>query len=87
MPRSLLITIRFHEGRYHGQEDRFNGSDGWPPSPGRLFQALVAGAARGARASCGGRAVAEMAGTARSAEDCGAGGAARTGGQAVRSEQ
>ena len=49
MPRSLLIAVRFHEGRYHGQEDRFNGADAWPPSPGRLFQALVAGAARGAR--------------------------------------
>ncbi len=49
MPRSLLIAVRFHESRYHGQEDRFNGADGWPPSPGRLFQALVAGAARGAR--------------------------------------
>ena len=49
MPRSLLIAIRFHEGRYHGQQDRFSSADGWPPSPGRLFQALVAGAASGAR--------------------------------------
>ena len=49
MPRSLLIAVRFYEGRYYGHEDRFNGVDGWPPSPGRLFQALVAGAARGAR--------------------------------------
>ena len=49
MTASLLITVRFHEGRYHGQDDRFNGVDGWPPSPGRLFQALVAGAAWGAR--------------------------------------
>ena len=48
MPRSLLIAVRFHEGRYHGQADRFGDEDGWPPSPGRLFQALVAGAARGA---------------------------------------
>ena len=48
MPQSLLIAIRFHEGRYHGQADRFDDEDGWPPSPGRLFQALVAGAARGA---------------------------------------
>ncbi|MDE0349695.1 MAG: type I-U CRISPR-associated protein Csb2 [Gammaproteobacteria bacterium] len=48
MPRSLLIAVRFHEGRYHGQGDRVGGEDGWPPSPGRLFQALVAGAARGA---------------------------------------
>ena len=48
MPRSLLIAVRFHEGRYHGREDGFSGADGWPPSPARLFQALVA-AARGAR--------------------------------------
>ena len=36
----LLISIRFHDGRYHGSGE-------WPPSPARLFQALVAGAARG----------------------------------------
>jgi len=36
MQRVLLITIRFHDGRYHGAGD-------WPPSPARLFQALVAG--------------------------------------------
>ena len=48
MPQSLLIAVRFHEGRYHGQADRFGDEDGWPPSPGRLFQALVSGAARGA---------------------------------------
>ena len=36
----LLISVRFHDGRYHG-------SGAWPPSPARLFQALVAGAARG----------------------------------------
>jgi CRISPR-associated protein Csb2 len=35
--RALFITVRFLDGRYHG-----NGS--WPPSPFRLFQALVAGA-------------------------------------------
>ena len=51
MLRSLLITVRFHEGRYHGQEDGFNGQGGWPPSPARLFQALVAGAAQGAQLS------------------------------------
>lgn len=49
MTASLLIAVRFHEGRYYGQEDGFNGVDGWPPSPGRLFQALVVEAARGAR--------------------------------------
>ncbi len=48
MLRSLLIAVRFHEGRYHGQEDGFDGANGWPPSPGRLFQALVAAAADGA---------------------------------------
>lgn len=35
---ALLITVRFHDGRYHGAGD-------WPPSPARLFQALVAAAA------------------------------------------
>ena len=48
MSRALLLAVRFHEGRYHGHTDRFHGADGWPPSPGRLFQALVAAAARGA---------------------------------------
>ena len=48
MPQSLLIAVRFPGGRYHGQDDGFSGTDGWPPSPGRLFQALVAAAARGA---------------------------------------
>lgn len=41
MHRTLLIAVRFHDGRYHGAGD-------WPPAPARLFQALVAGAARGA---------------------------------------
>lgn len=42
MTGMLAITLRFLEGRYHG-----NGS--WPPAPARLFQALVAGAAPGER--------------------------------------
>ena len=42
---ALLIEVRFVEGRYHGRND-------WPPSPFRLFQALVAG-------SYGGRWVSE----------------------------
>lgn len=42
MARGLLVTLRFHEGRWHG-------AGAWPPSPARLFQALVAAAARGAR--------------------------------------
>jgi len=37
---TLLISVRFHGGRYHGSGE-------WPPSPARLFQAMVAGAARG----------------------------------------
>lgn len=38
----LLITIRFLDGRYHGLRD--GGEPEWPPSPMRLFQALLAGA-------------------------------------------
>ena len=45
MARALLVAVRFHEGRYHG-------TGGWPPSPARLFQALMAGAAEGATVSC-----------------------------------
>lgn len=40
MRQVLCLTVRFHEGRYHGAGD-------WPPSPARLFQALVAAATRG----------------------------------------
>src|ERR1700720_3597196 len=40
MPRGLIISIHFHDGRYHGQPE-------WPPSPARLFQALISGAAKG----------------------------------------
>lgn len=40
MPRALLISVRFHDGRYYG-------TGPWPPEPARLFQALVAGAAEG----------------------------------------
>ena len=42
MTIAFLIAVRFYQGRYHGSED-------WPPAPNRLFQALVAGAAVGAR--------------------------------------
>jgi len=38
MTRDLVVTVHFHDGRYHGHGD-------WPPAPARLFQALVAGAA------------------------------------------
>ena len=41
MPHALLLTLRFHDRRYHG-------TGNWPPSPARLFQALAAGVARGA---------------------------------------
>ncbi len=50
MTQSLLISVNFCEGRYHGEGDGFGDSqEGWPPSPARLFQALVAGAAKGSR--------------------------------------
>ena len=40
MTQHLVLTIRFHAPRYHGTAD-------WPPAPARVFQALVAGVARG----------------------------------------
>jgi CRISPR-associated protein Csb2 len=42
---SLLFTVRWLDNRYHGLLDR-EGPPEWPPSPYRLFQALVAGVAR-----------------------------------------
>ncbi|MCB2262737.1 MAG: type I-U CRISPR-associated protein Cas5/Cas6 [Candidatus Thiosymbion ectosymbiont of Robbea hypermnestra] len=50
--RVLLLGVRFHEGRYHGIPD-------WPPSPARLFQALVAGAIEGGGISTDDRAAFE----------------------------
>lgn len=41
MPRVLLVSVRLHEGRYHGAVDSR------VPSPARLFQALVAAAGIG----------------------------------------
>jgi len=41
----LLITVHWLDDRYHGLLDR-QGPPEWPPSPYRLFQALVAGVAR-----------------------------------------
>lgn len=41
MTRRLHITVRFLDNRYHGEE--------WPPSPARLFQAMVASATTGCR--------------------------------------
>lgn len=40
MSSFLAIQVRLHDGRFHGAGD-------WPPSPARLFQALVAGAGLG----------------------------------------
>ena len=37
----FVLEIFLHDGRYHGIPD-------WPPAPGRVFQALVAGSSRGA---------------------------------------
>ncbi len=47
MSLALLISVRFYDGRYHGERGRGIGE--WPPAPARLFQALVAGAARGSK--------------------------------------
>ena len=46
MQHAFIVTVRLHEGRYHGLDNR-NARE-WPPAPARLFQALLAGAARGA---------------------------------------
>lgn len=44
MKKCLVITIRFLGDRYHGRTE--NGREPeWPPSPLRLFQAIVAGVA------------------------------------------
>lgn len=43
MQHYLVISIRFLDGRYHGRTDDGRASE-WPPSPMRLFQAMVAGA-------------------------------------------
>ena len=42
----LLLCIRFLDDRYHGLTDNGEKAE-WPPSPFRVFQALVAGNARG----------------------------------------
>ena len=46
MQRALFVTVRLHEGRYHGLDNR--GAREWPPAPARVFQAMISGAARGA---------------------------------------
>ena len=47
MTRHLCITVHFLDPLYHGQGD--GGKREWPPSPLRLFQALLAGARAGCR--------------------------------------
>lgn len=43
MPDHLCISVRFLNGAFHGRADQ--GEPEWPPSPLRLFQALVAASA------------------------------------------
>lgn len=43
MPSHLCLTIRFPTGTFHGRRD--HGEPEWPPSPLRVFQALVRSAA------------------------------------------
>jgi CRISPR-associated protein Csb2 len=43
--RYFCVTVHWLDNRYHGLLDR-NGPAEWPPSPFRLFQALVAGVGR-----------------------------------------
>jgi len=47
MPRFLCISVTFLDAFFHGQGD--GGSPEWPPSPMRLFQAMLAGSRMGAR--------------------------------------
>ena len=54
MPCALLVSVRLHEGRYHGLDSRQ--ACEWPPAPARLFQALLSGAARGATVPAAARA-------------------------------
>lgn len=44
----FLLSIRFLDDRYHGTTDNGETTE-WPPSPFRVFQALVAGNAKGDR--------------------------------------
>src|SRR5262245_19883620 len=46
MTKYLLLSIRFLGDSYHGLTDNGESAE-WPPSPFRVFQALVAGNARG----------------------------------------
>lgn len=44
MSKALCISVTFLDPRFHGRGDR--GAPEWPPSPLRLFQAMVAGNGR-----------------------------------------
>ncbi|MEK6281735.1 MAG: type I-U CRISPR-associated protein Csb2 [Acidobacteriota bacterium] len=44
----FLLSIRFLDDRYHGLTDNAKKAE-WPPSPFRVFQALVAGNVRGGK--------------------------------------
>jgi CRISPR-associated protein Csb2 len=46
MSEYLCITVRWLDARYHGRTEEGNEPE-WPPSPLRLFQAMVAGAKHG----------------------------------------
>jgi CRISPR-associated protein Csb2 len=50
MTRFLLLSIRFLNDRYHGLTQNGEKAE-WPPSPFRVFQALIAGNARGPKLS------------------------------------
>jgi CRISPR-associated protein Csb2 len=54
----LCLTVRFLDSYYHGRRD--GGTVEWPPSPMRLFQALVATAARLGRGKPDDRAAAAL---------------------------
>ena len=47
MPRFLCISVTFLDTFFHGQGD--GGNPEWPPSPMRLFQAMLAGSRMGVR--------------------------------------
>jgi CRISPR-associated protein Csb2 len=56
MSMHLILTVRFLDRYFHGRTD--GDAPEWPPSPMRLFQGLVAAAARLGRGEPDGRAVA-----------------------------
>jgi CRISPR-associated protein Csb2 len=57
LDRYLLVSVTFLDPLFHGRAD--GDESEWPPSPLRLFQALLAGAAAASR-SCGGIPEAEL---------------------------